>query len=224
MKGLAFISAAAAVFLAACFFLLIHSCGPERSVQDHAVNKQLSNLPDPAALGSVLYEDALDPLFIAAGLSSGYRFKGDGIPAELNADSAKARIHVAGLRQDCVPLVQSRGVALMRLRNRFDSLISPMLAALRNRNKVWLDSAAAWYTPLMQEHRSGKINQDALGSRLLQLNGQVRDSLRNDAERQRLASSIRKEYEDYLNGVKQQLSEQEWQEWVLCCLRNKEQN
>jgi hypothetical protein len=223
MKGLAYISAGMAIVLAACFFLLIHSCRPEHSAQDGAqAQQQLKSLPEPAALGSVLYEDLLDPLFIAAGISSGYQLKGDGIPAVLIADSARLRLLAVRKPNTCSELNRLHGSELARQRNWLDSSIQQFILSLKNLNNAWLDSASAWYKPLMNDYKVGRINQETLGSRLLQLNGQVRDSMRNDADRQRISSNIRKNYETYLRKVKQSLSEQEWQDWVRCCIGNKE--
>ncbi len=222
MKGLAYISAGMAMLLAACFFLLIHSCRFERSGQGESQSQQTANsLTDPAALGSVIYEDLLDPLFIAAGISSGYQLSGEGIPAILIADSAKVRLLTLQKVNSCAELSKMHGATLNRQRTWFDSSIRKSLQALKFRNKQWMDSAAAWYGLLMNDFKGGRMSQETLGSRLLQLNGQVRDSMRNDAERQRLSSSIRKEFEAYLIRVKKSLSNQEWQDWVWCCLNQK---
>lgn len=223
MKGLAYISAGMAIVLAACFFLLIHSCRPDHTAQDGTQGQQQSkSLPEPAALGSVLYEDLLDPLFIAAGISSGYELKGAGIPSILISDSARVRMMAVPKVNNCTELNRLHGAALARQRNWLDSSIKQDVLTLKNLNRQWLDSADVWYKPLIRDYKSGRINQETLGSRLLQLNGQVRDSMRNDTERQRISSHIRKHYETYLLKVKQSLSEQEWQDWVKCCTRQKE--
>jgi hypothetical protein len=220
MKGLAYISAGTAVFLAACFFLLIHSCRPEHSAQDGALNEmQAKPLPDPAHLGSMLYEDLVDPLYVAAGISSGYQLKSEGIPMALQQDAASVWLASVKSEKKCAALDRTYGTALRQQRGRFDSLVKKIITALVQRNQVWMDSAGLWYRPLMNEYQKGRISQEALGSRLLQLNEQVRDSMRNDVNRQRLASLIRKHYESYLLGVKQLLSEQDWQDWVHCGLR-----
>ncbi|MBU6325275.1 MAG: hypothetical protein KJS92_07280 [Bacteroidetes bacterium] len=221
---MAYISAGMAMLLAACFFLLIHSCRPDHTTQDGTQGQQQAkSLPEPAALGSVLYEDLLDPLFIAAGISSGYQLKGDGIPAILISDSARVRLMAVPKVNNCTELNRLHGASLARQRNWLDSSIKQAVLALKNLNRQWLDSASAWYKPLINDYKSGRINQETLGSRLLQLNGQVRDSMRNDADRQRVSSNIRKNYETYLLKVKQSLSEQEWQDWVKCCIRQNEE-
>ncbi|MEY3984210.1 MAG: hypothetical protein RL160_1769 [Bacteroidota bacterium] len=220
MKGLAYISAGMAVFLAGCFFLLIHSCSPEQTSQDGSANEMHAQpLPDPAQLGSILYEDLVDPLFEAAGISSGYQLKASGIPQVLQHDAASAWLASVKSEKKCASLDRTFGPALNRERNRFDSLVYPSVAALIKRNNNWMDSAELWYRPLVREYQKGKINQETLGSRLRHLNEQVRDSMRNDVNRQRLASLIRKHYESYLLGVKQLLSDQDWQDWVQCGLR-----
>lgn len=220
MKGLAYISAGMAVFLAGCFFLLIHSCSPEHTSQDASRNEtQAKPLPDPAELGSILYEDLVDPLFVAAGISSGYQLKTNGIPQALQDDAASTWLTSVKSEKKCAALDRTFGPALNRQRNRFDSLVHPSVTELIKRNNSWMDSAEVWYRPLVREYQRGKINQETLGSRLRQLNEQVRDSMRNDVNRQRLASLIRKHYESYLLGVKQLLSDQDWQDWVHCSLR-----
>ncbi len=220
MKGLAYISAGMAVFLAGCFFLLIHSCSPEHTSQDASRNEtQAKPLPDPAELGSILYEDLVDPLFVAAGISSGYQLKTNGIPQALQDDAASTWLTSVKSEKKCAALDRTFGPALNRQRNRFDSLVHPSVTELIKRNNSWMDSAEVWYRPLVREYQRGKINQETLGSRLRQLNEQVRDSMRNDVNRQRLASLIRKHYESYLLGVKQLLTDQDWQDWVHCSLR-----
>ncbi len=180
---------------------------------------QAKPLPDPAQLGSMLYEDLVDPLYVAAGISSGYQLKSNGIPMVLQNDAVNAWLASAKSEKKCAALDRTFGTALNKQRGRFDSLVKKNISELIQRNQIWMDSAALWYRPLMNEYQKGRISQEILGSRLLQLNEQVRDSMRNDVNRQRLASLIRKHYESYLIGVKQLLSEQDWQDWVHCALR-----
>ena len=138
----------------------------------------------------------------------------------LQQDAASVWLASVKSEKKCAALDRTYGTALRQQRGRFDSLVKKIITALVQRNQVWMDSAALWYRPLMNEYQKGRISQEALGSRLLQLNEQVRDSMRNDVNRQRLASLIRKHYESYLLGVKQLLSEQDWQDWVHCGLRS----
>jgi hypothetical protein len=161
----------------------------------------------------------VDPLFVAAGISSGYQLKTNGIPQALQDDAASTWLTSVKSEKKCAALDRTFGPALNRQRNRFDSLMHPSVTELIKRNNSWMDSAEVWYRPLVREYQRGKINQETLGSRLRQLNEQVRDSMRNDVNRQRLASLIRKHYESYLLGVKQLLSDQDWQDWVHCSLR-----